>query len=527
MEHMGLVSLIPPIIAIGLSIWFRNVVISLFVAIFVGLLIINGGNPVSTSMTMVKDNLVVTLTDSYNAGVLVLLFFIGGFVALIEGSGGGASLANRTARFITTKTRAQVSAWVGGLIIFFSDLGTPLILGPIFEKIFDKVKSSREKLAWILDCTMSPVAVLVPFIGWGIYIMGLIADEFGRRGIDQSEFDTFIQAIPFQMYAILTVISVPVVALAKCDFGPMRRAERRVAETGERYWPGSTPLRGEDSQPGNDPKPASNPMLIWLPLLTLFVTLFGILATFGFPVEPVEGSDFRAALSTAYLFAAVVLIILMIVFKVSKISDILNAYVRGMNRMVSVVVILVLAWTLGSLLSEMGTANFIVEMLQGNVPAFIIPALIFLSAAAMSFATGSSWGTFAIMIPLAIPIAIGLDAPMLVCIGAVLSGGIFGDHCSPISDSTILASTGAGSDHIDHVKTQIPYAVTNGTIVLVMFVFAGITASPYTVLIGIALMIATFITIARVTRRREMAEEQELAVAEAEAAADEDEVPSH
>lgn len=153
----------------------------------------------------------------------------------------------------------------------------------------------------------------------------------------------------------------------------------------------------------------------------------------------------------------------------------------------------------------MGTANFIVEMLQGNVPGFIVPALIFLSAAAMSFATGSSWGTFAIMIPLAIPIAIGLDAPMLVCIGAVLSGGIFGDHCSPISDSTILASTGAGSDHIDHVKTQIPYAVTNGTIVLFMFIIAGITASPYTVLIGIAVMITTFITIARLTRRRELA----------------------
>ena len=506
MEHMGWVSLIPPIIAIGLSVWFRNVVISLFVAVFVGLLIITGGNPVTTSMTMVKDNLVVTLTDSYNAGVLVLLFFIGGFVALIEVSGGGASLANRTARFIGTKTRAQVATWTGGLIIFFSDLGTPLILGPIFEKIFDKVKSSREKLAWILDCTMSPVAVLIPFIGWGIYIMGLMADEFERRGIEASEFDTFVQVIPFQMYAILTVISVPVVALAKCDFGPMRRAERRVSETGEKYWPGSTPLRSEDVRPGQAAVPPSHPMLIWLPLATLFITLFSILATFGFPFEPVGGSDFRAALSTAYLFAAVVLIVLMLVFKVSKIMDILNDYVRGMNRMVSVVVILVLAWTLGSVLAEMGTANFIVEILQGNVPAFIIPALIFLSAAAMSFATGTSWGTFAIMIPLAIPIAIGLDAPMLVCIGAVLSGGIFGDHCSPISDSTILASTGAGSDHIDHVKTQIPYAVTNGIIVLIMFIVAGITASPYTVLVGIVVMIATFITIARITHRRELAE---------------------
>lgn len=505
MEHMGWISLIPPLLAIGLSIAFRNVVVSLFSAIFVGLLILMAGNPVATSMSLVKDYLVVQLTDSYNAGVIVLLFFIGGFVALVERSGGGSALAQKTARFINTRAKAQFATWVGGLVIFFSDLGTPLILGPIFEKIFDKVRSSREKLAWILDSMMSPVAVLIPFIGWGIYIMGLIADEFGRRGIAMSEFDAFVQAIPFQMYSILTVMSIPVVIFARADFGPMRRAEHRVMETGERYWPNSVPLRGENKLEDETTEQESRPILIWLPLLVLFVTLFSLLGSMGFPTQPIPGGEFRAALSTAYLFAALTLIALMLIFKVKKIGAIFSTYVSGMEKMVNVVIILVLAWSLGALLAEMGTANFIVEALQGNIPGFLVPALIFLCAAGMSFATGTSWGTFAVMIPLAIPIAIGLDAPMLVCIGAVLSGGIFGDHCSPISDSTILASTGAGSDHIDHVKTQIPYAITNGTIVFVMFIFAGLTASPFTVVIGVVVMIVTFMAIARLTRNRDHA----------------------
>ncbi|MDT3767640.1 Na+/H+ antiporter NhaC family protein [Gleimia hominis] len=502
MENMGLISLIPPVLAIGLSIAFRRVEVSLFAALFVGLLIILHGNPVDTSMSLVKDYLIEQATDSYNAGVLVLLFFIGGFVALVEKSGGGNALAERSEKLITSRTRAQFATWLGSLAIFFSDLGTPLILGPIFENIYDKVKSSREKLAWILDSTMSPVAVLIPFIGWGIYIMGLIADAFDRAHINASEFTTFVHVIPFQMYAILTVLSVPVVIFANADFGPMRRAEARTAYHNQRYWPGSKPLRGENGQQNETPK-ASRATLIWLPLAVLFTTLFGILISQGFPVKQVPGNEFRAALSTAYLFAAITLVVLMLLYKVSSLGSVFSTYVKGMERMINVVIILVLAWSLGALLDKMGTANYIVEILQGNIPGFLVPALVFIAAGLMSFATGSSWGTFAIMIPLAIPIAQGLNAPMLVCIGAVLSGGIFGDHCSPISDSTILASTGAAADHIDHVRTQIPYALTNGTIVLLMFIVAGITASPYTVVLGVILMIVSFVTIGRLMRKRD------------------------
>ncbi|WP_231444812.1 Na+/H+ antiporter NhaC family protein [Brevibacterium zhoupengii] len=500
---MGVVSLIPPLLAILLAVLFRNVVVALFTGIFVGLLIVIGPNPVTTTMGLVTDHLAPVVTDSYNAGVMILLFFIGGFVALVERSGGGAALAAKAARLINTRGKGQISAWLGGLIIFFSDLGTPLIVGPIFEKIFDKLKLSREKLAWILDSTSSPVAVLIPFIGWGIYIMGLIREEFDREGLQTSEFTVFVQAIPFQFYAILAVTAIPVVALTRTDFGAMRRAEQRVRDTGELHWPNSKPLRQADSAVNAETNGESRPIVIWLPLLVLFVTLFSILVTLGFPAEPVPGEEFRAALSTAYLFAAIVLIALMLIFKVNPIGAILGTYVKGMEKMISVVLILVLAWTLGGLLEAMGTANFLVEMMSGVVPAALVPVLIFVCAAVMSFATGSSWGTFAIMIPLAIPVAFGLDAAVIVCIGAVLSGGIFGDHCSPISDSTILASTGAGTDLVDHVKTQIPYAVINAIIVAVSFVVAGFVDSPYIVIFSVAAMVIIYLVISRVSAARQ------------------------
>ena len=503
MDHLGIVSLIPPLLAILLAVLFRNVVVALFAGIFVGLLIVIGPNPVTTTMSLVTDHLAPVVTDSYNAGVMILLFFIGGFVALVERSGGGAALASKAARLINSRGKGQISAWLGGLIVFFSDLGTPLIVGPIFEKIFDKLKLSREKLAWIIDSTSSPVAVLIPFIGWGIYIMGLIREEFDREGLQTSEFTVFVQAIPFQFYAILALAAVPVVALTRTDFGAMRRAEQRVRDTGELHWPSSKPLRQSDSSTVEGVTTESRPIVIWLPLLVLFITLFSILTTLGFPADPVPGEAFRAALSTAYLFAALVLIALMLIFKINPIGAILGTYVKGMEKMISVVLILVLAWTLGGLLEEMGTANFLVEMMSGVVPAALVPVLVFVCAAAMSFATGSSWGTFAIMIPLAIPVAFGLDAAVIVCIGAVLSGGIFGDHCSPISDSTILASTGAGTDLVDHVKTQLPYAVINGAIVAASFVVAGFLDSPYIVVFSVVTMIIVYLAISRVSSARQ------------------------
>ncbi|WZL73364.1 Na+/H+ antiporter NhaC family protein [Clostridiaceae bacterium 35-E11] len=493
MEHVGFLSLIPALLAIIVAIKTKNVISSLFLGVFVGVLILVGGNPISAITTMIQEYLFVQLTDSYNAGVLVLLVFIGGFVALMEKSGGAVAFAQKVSGLINTRFKAQIAAWFGGIIIFFSDLGTPLIVGPIFEPLMDKIRVSREKLAWIIDSTASPVAVLIPFIGWGVYVMGLIQKEYEALQIMESDWTAFIRAIPFQIYPILAVLMVPLVAYTGYEFGLMAKAEKRIQETGEVYWPNSNPLRKSVEVENIN----SKAIIIWLPLIILFITLFGLLMPLGFPFKKVPGSAFRTALSTGYLFAAISIMGLMTYHKVKTLAESFNIYIKGMQKMMTVSIILVLAWALGSVGKGLGTANYIVEMSQGNIPAWAIPCLTFIVGAVMSFATGSSWGTFAIMLPLVIPMAHLLGAPMYVSIGAVLSGGLFGDHCSPISDTTILSSTGAGCDHIDHVRTQLPYAVLNGVVSFIAYIIGGITSSIIALFIAIALQIILLVILSK------------------------------
>lgn len=487
MEYYGVLSLLPALIAILLAFITKNVIISLFLGALAGVFVITGMQPLDSVTTLIGDYIFVQLTDSYNAAVIALLVFIGGFVSLMENSGGAIAFARSVSKFINTRVKAQLATWIGGIVIFFSDIGTPLIVGPIFESTYDKLKISREKLAWILDSTATPVAVLVPFIGWGIYIMGLINQEFTRLDIAESDFSAFMNAWPYFIYPILAVLIVPLVVILKRDFGPMKSAEKRTFEKEERYWSNSTPLRRPATDTSSEN--GSHPMLIWLPLVVLMVTLFGLLIPQGFPFVAVEGSAFRIALSTAYLFASITLIVLMLAFKVKKFKETFDIYTNGMQRMVNVIVIIVLAWAIGTVMEEMGTATYIVQVIDGNVSLTLVPLLIFIVGAVMAFASGTSWGTFAIMLPMAIPIAAELDISIYICIGAVISAGIFGDHCSPISDSTILSSTGAGSDHIDHVKTQLPIALLNGAVTAVALLVGTITNSPFTIFIAILLMI--------------------------------------
>ncbi|MGL5314574.1 MAG: Na+/H+ antiporter NhaC family protein [Peptostreptococcaceae bacterium] len=497
MEHYGVMSLIPPLVAIVIAILSKNVIISLFTGTFIGVLVLANFQPITAVKTLIGDYFFIQLTDSYNAGVLVLLMFIGGFIALIERSGGAHAFAQKVTKYINTKGKAQMSAWFGGILIFFSDLGTPLIIGPIFEPIFDKLKISREKLAWIIDSTASPIAVLVPFIGWGVYVMGLIQKEFEVLNIAQSDFTAFVKAIPYQIYPILAITMVPLIAFSKLDFSAMLKAEKRVETTGKLYWDSSNPQRKSEKISELESK-NSKASLVIAPLIVLFVTLFSILIPLGFPFEPVGGNDFRIALTTSYLFAAIVLMVLMVYYKTKTFTESFNIYIGGMQKMVYVSLTLILAWSLGAAIKNLGTANYIIQVLSGNVPAWIIPAILFLLGACVSFSTGSSWGTFAIMMPLAIPMAVSLDASIHVCIGAVLSGGLFGDHCSPISDTTILSSTGAGCDLVDHVQTQLPYALLNGCITLVGFLIAGAINSEISVVIAFVMLVVSIFTLNKI-----------------------------
>ncbi|CED58862.1 sodium/proton antiporter [Moritella viscosa] len=466
MEQTDISSLLPIIITLVLSLSTRNVVIGLFAGVLTGVFMLNGLQPLDSLGILVKDHLVPQLTDGYNAGVLVLLVFIGGFVALMEQSGGGQAFAQKVTHWISTKCKAQLSAWFGGIFIFFSDLGTPLIVGPVFRPMFDKLKLSRQKLAFIIDSTSSPVTILIPFIGWGVYIMGLIQKEFTALSLETSDWQAFINAIPFQFYAFLAIFIVPLVAIKNLDFGPMAEAEAQAKK-------GLFTGKSQDTLEAFTHKNAK-PSFVWAPLLVMAVVLISMLGPLGFPFEKVSGSAFRAALSSSYFFAAITLLILMAVYGVRNLTDGIAVYLKGMGNMMQVAIILVLAWALSGIGKDLGTAAYIAEQALGGFPSWLLPAVTFLLAAIISFATGSSWGTFAIMMPLVIPTAVAIDAPLYISIGAVLSGGLFGDHCSPVSETTILSSTGAGCDQFEHFRTQLPYALLNGAIALVSFVIAGI-----------------------------------------------------
>ncbi|MDO5719022.1 MAG: Na+/H+ antiporter NhaC family protein [Tissierellia bacterium] len=489
--NMGILSLIPIIITILLSIKTKNVLLSLAVGVFSGVLLYVGGNPVKATTTMVSELLFLQLQDSYNAGVIILLVFIGGFVSLIEESGGAGGFAKMLAKKVNTAAKAQIAAWVAGIAVFFSELGTPLIVGPIFSPLFKKLGVSKEKLAWILDTTGSPVCILIPFIGWGVYSMGLIQKEFELLNITGiTDFQAFIQAIPFQFYAIFCLILVPTMVITKKEIGPMKKAEEEAEK--EVY----------EIEEGKEDIKETNPLVVLIPLLILFVTLFSLLIPHGFPFKKVPGSLFRVALITAYFYGSIAIILLMAYYKVFSIKESIPIYIKGLSKMTNTIMILVLAWSLGAVGKSIGTAEYIIGLAKGNVAPSFVPALIFLIGATISFSTGTSWGTFAIMMPIALPMAARLDASMIVTIAAVLSGGLFGDHCSPISDTTILSSAGAGCETYDHVKTQIPYALIAGVISFIAYIVAGIMPLSWMVVAFSAILVISILVMTKVFGER-------------------------
>ena len=477
MENLGFISIIPVLITLVIAVWTRNVILGLFIGVFTGVMILYGLNPFTGMSTLIEKYIIVQVTSSSHTGILILMVLIGGVVGLMERSGGAVAFASMVVKYISSKVKAQLAAWTSGSLLFFTDSGTPLIVGPLFRPIVDGIKISRVKLAWIIDSTASPVAVLIPFIGWGLYSQGLIAQEYAELGLTENAFSVYVKAVPFQFYSLMAVMMVPMVAMLKADFGPMKKAEANCAK--------GIVLEDENTKisegVSDDIIKKAKPVLVWLPLLIMLVVMFGLLVPLGFPFDMsnIPGNAFRSALSTAYIFAL---------------------YIKSIGVIVNILIILILAWSLGAIGKDLGAAAYIVALADGSFPPSLIPLVAFLVGAIISFSTGSSWGTYAILMPLIIPMAHQFDAPMYVSIGAVLSGGLFGDHCSPISDTTILSATGAGCTQIDHVKTQLPYALFNGSCCIVAFVFAGITGSVWGLAIGAALMFAGLLVISKLNR---------------------------
>lgn len=487
----GILSIIPILIAVFLSIKTKNVVFSLFSSVFCGILILNAYNPLEATKALVGKYFVNQLTDSYNAGVIVLMIFIGGFIELMMISGGAYAFAESFKNSINSKTKAQLLAYFTGIMIFFSDLGTPLIVGPIFNPFFKRLKLSKEKLAFILDSTSSPVAVLVPFIGWGVFIIGLLQKEFELLNLSLSDYESFIKSIPFNVYPILALTIIPALTLLKLDFGSMRTFE-------------NNPIDESTFEIDNSKYQVENAKgsFVWVPILVLLGTLFSMLGV-SFITSRVSGSAFRAALTSGYLYAALVLMGLMLFYKSKTFKEIFSIYLNGMKKMSEIVIILILAWSLGVINKDLGADQFLIGFLKTlDINSGFIPAITFIFGAVISFSTGSSWGTYSIMIPLVIPMAVTFNAPLYVTIGAILSGGLFGDHVSPISDTTILSSAGAGCDHINHVKTQTPYAIVNAILAISVFLIGGFTQNSSLILFAIISQIAILIGIKIFTKNR-------------------------
>jgi len=483
-------SLLPVLVTLIIALASRNVLVGLFAGVFVGVAMVVDTSLLLFVPTLIGDHIVPEVADSYNASVLVLLVFIGGFVKLIEFSGGGTAFAQVAARWVAGKARAQFASWSAGIMIFFSDLGTPLIVGPVFKPLIDRLKISRQKLAFILDSTSSPVAILIPFIGWGVFIMSVIADAFSANAVTISEWDAFVAAIPYQLYAWLAIAMVPVLTFLNFDYGPMALAEKEVAQKVV-----ARPISPLETRSN------AKPVLVWLPLLVLGVTLFATLNRHGFPFEQVAGSDFRAGLSAAYFLAAVTLVVLIVYTRVQNLLGTFARYIEGMTGMMPIAATLVLAWTLGSVSESLGTGAYVAEVAREGLPGGLLPAVVFLLAAIISFATGSSWGTIIIMMPLAVPAALATGAPLPIVIGAVLSGGLFGDHSSPVSETTILSSTGAGTTPLEHFRTQLPYAVTNGAIALAGFIVAGYFDIHWVAVLAVAVQISVLVALRALFRR--------------------------
>jgi Na+/H+ antiporter NhaC len=461
-ETLGALSVLPAAIAITLAFLTRNTVFSLATACLVGVLVAGEG-------LMGFPNLLKSALGTTDFSWIFLLeLFIGVTIAFFQRTGAVANFTRWVENRALDRVRVQLIAWVMGMFVFFSDYFSPLFVGATMRGLSDRHRISREKLAYIADSTSAPVSVLVPVTGWAVFIAGLLLG-LGPVEDAAAAMAVFVGSIPFNFYALLSVLMVGLIASRLVpDFGPMAAAERRALETGQVYREGSEPLMGAELT-GIEPYPGVKTSLFWNFVLPVLVV-----------VGPGIGSfvvTSSALTMEAFLLSSVVAGTIMRIQGI-PLADIMATAISGIKGVMPAVIILAFAYALNDLSQAMGTATYIVSVSEGWLTPALLPALTFLIAGVIAFSTGTSWGTFAIMMPISVPIAFAftagaVDSVVYATVAAVAGGGVFGDHCSPLSDTSILASTGAASDHIDHVKTQIPYAFLIGLISLLIYLILG------------------------------------------------------
>lgn len=469
-------SLIPPLLAISLTLITRNVYLSLLGGLWVGYSILGAWNPLIGIAGSI-DGMIEVLANPGDAKVVVFTLVIGALIATLERSGGVQGFINAVEqkRWITQARQSQWLAWIIGIVIFIESNITVLVAGSIARPLFDRYRISREKLAYIIDSTSAPVCILIPLNAWGAFNLGLLSELEGVAPLP-----TFVGALPYNLYAFAAVLLTAIVIGKDWNIGPMRAAEQR-ARNGQVLWPGATPLIDSEidaadsatqqstSSTGQPPPRARNmlvpigAMLLMMPL-GLYVTGDGNLA---------QGSGSTSIL-WAVLLAVATAWVLLLGQKLMNVEALTRTFLKGAGNLVPLALILMLALALGDLTVELGTAHYVAALIGEDMPAALLLPLVFIIAGGTAFSIGSSWGTFGILIPIVVPLAVTLGLPPEPFLAAVLSGGIFGDHASPISDTTIVASMAAATDHVDHVRTQLPYALAAGAAAALGFILIGL-----------------------------------------------------
>ena len=473
MTTLGWLSVLPPLLAIALAIWSRQVILSLFAGIWLGFTLLNGWNPLS-GVAASLDGIVNVFSDAGDTRVLIFTLLVGSLIATIEHYGGVRGFVQllESRRWVHNGRRAQLMAWAIGLVIFIESNITLLVAGSVSRPLFDRYQISREKLAYLIDSTSAPVCVMIPLNAWGAVIISLVAGA----GIEQP-LQVFIASIPYNLYAIAAIVLSLIVVFRGLDIGPMKAAEARTRQ-GEVLWPDATVLTDDDivDKTLDAGEGSASAMLMLVPVAVMLAMMpLGLYVT-G------DGDLISGSGSTSILWAVCAAILsawVMVLWRGGgKISELMQVFMRGAGKLLPISAILLLALALGDVAKLLGTGPYVAGVAGATVPVFLLAPLVFLLSGFIAFSVGSSWGTFAIMIPIAVPIATNLGLPVPLMLGAATSGAIFGDHASPISDTTVVASMASATDHIDHVRTQLPYALLAGGAATIGFSILGFVTQP-------------------------------------------------
>lgn len=491
-------SLLPPIVAIGLALITKEVYSSLFIGSLTGAVIYAASASLGAEgvfTTVVRDGLIANLADSYNVGILIFLVVLGTIVALMNKAGGSKAYGEWAAKHIKSRVGACISTFVLGVLIFVDDYFNCLTVGSVMRPVTDKHNVSRSKLAYLIDATAAPICIIAPVSSWAAAVSGTVE---GVNGIQ-----LFINTIPYNLYALLTIIMVIFISLTGLDYGSMKLHEDNAAK-GDLFTTRNTVYDPTEDNTSSNGKVID----LIIPVVILIICcVTGMIYSGGFFsgesfVDAFANCDASYALSLGSIISLIIIIVYFLARRVLKFSDCMSAIPSGFKQMVPAILILTFAWTLKTMTGLLEAGTFVSEIVESaSAIEILLPCILFVVALGLAFATGTSWGTFGILIPIVTGIfsteLAGVSAAgeipktVIICISACLAGAVCGDHCSPISDTTIMASTGAQCDHVNHVSTQLPYALTVAAVCMVGYIFAGFVQNVFAVLgLSIALMIA-------------------------------------